>query len=393
MIEFARTTTKNWLTTILLSLGLLLSGCTQEDVDALTANNETTANSAPSTNNTSTNLSGTAATGSAIVGHIVITDANGQTISNVIINADGTFSADVTNMTPPFILSAIPDDPSLPTQYSYADATNTTVNVTPLTSLALFIANGQQDLALYANSWISLNNQITEAALETAKAQINSIFSVQYQEHGINSNTYDFFSTPFAADNTSFDAVLDSLLVNFDMTGGSFSIRVNNVPFDFNGSASPSTSIPEQPDSGTSAPGSDTSSPDSGTSASDSDDSTPDSSDPGSSDEPDSSSLSPDESDDDTAALETWELTITGTVITAGFPGEVAETTTSNLSMPATADDIEDEIIYSFAYGTVVGDVIIDVDTAEDDLVIYEVSFDTTGMSYSLIYEYTKTES
>jgi len=388
MIKFARSTTKIWLTTILLSLGLILGGCTQEDINALTANTETADTSPSASSSTNANLSGTAATGAAIVGHIVITDVNGQTNTNVVINADGTFSADVTNMSPPFILSAIPDDPTLPTQYSYADAANITVNVTPLTSLAMFIANGQQDLASFANSWISQNNQITEAGLETAKAQINSIFSAQFQEHGINSNTYDFFSTPFAADHTSFDAVLDSLAINIDMTGGSFSIKVNDVPFNFNSSAN----SPAQSDSNTPAPGTDTTDPDSGASVPGSNTSNPDSTAPDSSDDPDSdsSNVFSDDDDNDTTDLETWELTITGTVITAGFPGEVAETTTSNLSTPATADDIEDEIIFSFAYGTVEGDVIIDMDTAEDDLVIYAVSFDATGMSYSLFYTYTK---
>jgi len=386
MMQFARNLPKSWLTAILLSLGLLLGGCTQEDIDALTSSNETTATPPSPSSSTTANLSGTAATGAAMVGHIIVADANGELKTNININADGTFSADVSNMSPPFILSAIPDDATLPTQYSYADAANITVNITPLTSLAMFMANGQQDLASFANNWISQNNQITETGLETAKAQINSIFSAQFQEHGLNSNTYDFFSTPFAADHTRFDAVLDDLSIDIDMTGGSFSIKVNDVPFNFNASANADNSTSgnnsEQPDSNTTDLDSDDSDSDSNASSPDSPDS--DSSDV------DSSSGFFNDDDDDTAALETWELTITGTVMTAGFPGTVAETTTPNLSTPATADDIEDEIIYSFAYGTVESDVTIELTTDEDDLVIYEVSFDATGMSYELFYTFTK---
>lgn len=371
-MKFARATTKTWLTTIFFSLGLLLGGCTHEDVNALTAKSETTNTSPSPSSNTTANLTGTAATGAAIVGHIVITDVNGYSITNVIINDDGTFSADVTNMIPPFILTAIPDDPNLATQYSYAAEANITVNVTPLTSLAMFMASNKEDIGAIANHWIAHSSKFTKTALAAAQTQINSNFDAQFQAHGLNSSSYDFFSTPFAADNTSIDAVLDSLSIDIDMEGGSFSVKINNIPFDFNSSANSDSSSEENSEQ------------------SDSDTSTSDSPEPDITDEPADSYYLP---DDAASNSETWELTITGTVLTAGFLGEVAEMTSSNLSAPATAAEIESRIVSDFEYGTVVGDVSTDKITDESNLVVYEVSFEATGMSYSLIYEYTKAES
>ncbi len=359
---FSRTTKKYWLATVLLSLALLLGGCTEDDINALAANHEIT-NTSPIPSSSAASLSGTAATGAAIVGHIVITDVNGYTNSNVIINPDGTFNADVTNMVPPFILSAIPDDSSQATQYSYAGKANKTVNLTPLTSLALFMAYNKEDIRAIANHWVAYSNKITETVLATAQTQINSNFDAQLQAHGLNPGSYDFFTTPFTTDNTGIDAVLDSLSINIDMEAGAFSVKINNIPFDFNTGADSDNHRAAPP-----------------LEQSDTDISATDGFDQASTNEP----------DDVISIPATWQQTITGTVLTAGFQRKVAEMTTTNLSAAATAEEIETTIISEFLYGVVAGEVTTNKITAEADLVVYEVSFETTGMSYSLVYEYIK---
>lgn len=211
---------KRWhgLLAALAALGLMLSGCGG-------------GGGSDAGGGTASTLSGTAATGAAMVGHIEVTGAGGQTLGSVAINADGSFSADVTGMSGPFLLAALPDDTSLPTQYSYAAAAGVTVNVTPLTTLALFLANSQQDLAAMAASWSSA--QIDTTALATAQARINANFASQLSAQGLDPTTYDFFSAGFDTDGNGLDGMLDGLVIDVDMSGGSYSIQVGGASFSF----------------------------------------------------------------------------------------------------------------------------------------------------------------
>lgn len=187
----------------------------------------------------SSTLSGTAATGAAIVGHIEITGANGASLTNVPINSDGSYNADVSNMAAPFIIVAIPDDTSLPLQYSYAGSVNVTVNVTPLTTLAMFLANSQQDLATLVSGWNS--TMIDTMALQTAQARINANFAAQFQTQGLDETSYNFFSGNFAVDGSGFDALLDNVIIAIDMAGSAFSVQVGGAPFTFDTSIDTST--------------------------------------------------------------------------------------------------------------------------------------------------------
>jgi hypothetical protein len=181
-------------------------------------------------NVTTSTLSGTAATGVAIAGFVYVTGADGSEI-NVAINSNGSFSADVSGMTSPFMLRAVPNDTALAVQYSYAAGANATVNVTPLTTLALFLANNQQDLAAVSGSGIDT------AALVNAMAVVRSNFTAQFTAQGLDANSYDFFTTAFAANGSGFDAVLDTVHVSVDMGAGSISVTVNGSNFTFDPSA------------------------------------------------------------------------------------------------------------------------------------------------------------
>lgn len=208
---------RRWLVTLLVLLTATLSGCGDSDDDK------------KQTPSTST-LGGTAATGAPMVGYVYVTGVSGAEV-NTAINTDGSWIVEVTGMTGPFLVRAVPNDTSLPTQYSYASSANITVNVTPLTTMTLFLANGKQDLAALVSGWS--NAQINASALQTAQAQINANFASQFQAQNLDASTYDFFKTEFDTNGTGFDAVLDGILVEFDMSGGSFAVTVGGNAYNF----------------------------------------------------------------------------------------------------------------------------------------------------------------
>ena len=156
-------------------------------------------------------LIGTAATGAAIAGTVYAMDAAGVEISKVI-NADGYFRLDVRGMTAPFILKSVADNGS--ELFSYAVGTDVTANITPLTNLAMYIANGEADLGILYNSWASSYVNIDVVDIKNAQAVINANLSTQYTAFSLDPFTYDIFGTGFSANGTSLDALLDAITVN-----------------------------------------------------------------------------------------------------------------------------------------------------------------------------------
>jgi len=215
-----------WLTALIISFGLILTGCGSDSSSDGNGGGGATTNT----------LTGTAATGAAIDGYVYVVDINGSEI-NVAINTDGSFSADVSGMTAPFALRAVPNDTSLNTQFSYAASSGITVNITPMTSLAFWMAGSQSNLAGLATAaaWPDHYDVITEQNLTAAVATINANFETQLSNLGLE-NSYNFFNQSFSANNTGIDAFLDTLAINIDMTGGAFTVQVSGSSFSFNSS-------------------------------------------------------------------------------------------------------------------------------------------------------------
>jgi len=182
---------------------------------------------------TAPTISGTAATGIPIAGIVYVTDSTGTTI-NAPIDPTGNYTADITDMSPPYIISAVPNDTGLQTQYSYASGSGTT-NITPLTTLTFFNAAGidatQQDLGALASSWASLHNTISSQALAEAQAVVNANFASLFSDQGLNGNTFNIFTDSFGANGTGFDALLDQLNFIFDFVNVIFSVTVTGDPF------------------------------------------------------------------------------------------------------------------------------------------------------------------
>ncbi|MBC8211543.1 MAG: hypothetical protein H8E21_10810 [Gammaproteobacteria bacterium] len=189
--------------------------------------------STPASSNTptSTTLSGTAATGAPIAGFVYAKDATGTEV-NVATGTTGSFTLDVTGMTPPFMVRVVPDNSSA-TLYSYASAIEQIVNVTPLTNLTMFLANSSANLDVLYNTWNGAG--VTGAAVIAAQKVVNANLLAEFTAAGLSGNSYDFMTTAFAANGLGFDAVLDALKVVVNNTAGSFTLAdVSNAPLGFN---------------------------------------------------------------------------------------------------------------------------------------------------------------
>ena len=172
-------------------------------------------------------LVGTAATGAAISGTVYAMDAMGVEISKTI-NADGYFRMDVRGMTAPFILKAVADNGGADL-FSYASGTDVTVNITPLTNLAMYLANGEADPAPLYDSWASSYVNIAAADITNAQAVINANLSTQYTAFSLDPFTYDFIGARFLANGTSIDSLLDKMTVDIS-AGVSLSVTGVTMP-------------------------------------------------------------------------------------------------------------------------------------------------------------------
>lgn len=157
-------------------------------------------------------VSGTAATGAPIDGMVMAIGALGR-VASTQTAADGKFTINTTGLTPPILIKVVPGA-GQPIHYSYsATAGATTVNVTPLTSTALYLALGKKPLGALFDSWGTRNGELTAGAINQAQRVLNKNLQPEFQARGLDYRTYDFFSSPFDADRTGFDAVLDGLNV------------------------------------------------------------------------------------------------------------------------------------------------------------------------------------
>ncbi|RLL51570.1 HYR domain-containing protein [Mariprofundus sp. EBB-1] len=175
-------------------------------------------------------LSGTAATGKPIAGLVFVKDANGV-VQQIGTQVNGSFTLNATGLTPPLLLKVVPTNGSAPL-YSYASSVTQTINITPLTSLALFLGNNKADLgALYA-TWNGTG--ITAAAIASAQKTVNANFANQLRAAGVNPASYDFMTTPFTANSTGVDGFLDTLRLTINQQAGTFTTSINAAPLSFN---------------------------------------------------------------------------------------------------------------------------------------------------------------
>ncbi|MCK5002846.1 MAG: hypothetical protein KAS57_07455 [Gammaproteobacteria bacterium] len=175
---------------------------------------------------------GVAAAGAATQGTVFVVDSSGVEISKTI-NSDGSYKFDVRDMNAPFMLKTVASNGIDADLFSYAEEANVTVNITPLTNLAMFIAYSNADLSILYDSWVSAFGNIDPLVLKDAQATVNANLSTQYTAFSLDPFTYDFVATRFLTNGTSFDALLDAMTVDLS-AGISISIAgiANVLTFD-----------------------------------------------------------------------------------------------------------------------------------------------------------------
>ena len=176
----------------LLLLGtLLLGGCGNGGPTGKETAGTTTDGGTGTSGAITQTIAGTAATGAPLAGAKVTVKDNAGKTASATTGDDGTFSVNVTGMTPPFMLVAIPVSGSnLYSALPAMDMTSTNtqnVNITPVTTLVMYELNGGADPATMYNN---LGFSTLTAGAVTAKeavvrgklpaSTVNPVFSMMY---------------------------------------------------------------------------------------------------------------------------------------------------------------------------------------------------------------------
>jgi len=176
-----------------------------------------------------TTLTGTAATGAPIDGTVFVKDAKGAEKS-VATAINGSFTLEVSGMTPPYLLKVVPA--SGPALYSFANQNGQTVNLTPTTNLAMFLAYAKADLNSLYNGWDGTG--ISSAQVDSAEAIVRANLEAQITANGVDAASFNLFTSAFSANGSGIDGVLDNLRITLNIGAGSFTftdVASNNLGF------------------------------------------------------------------------------------------------------------------------------------------------------------------
>ncbi len=164
--------------------------------------------------NNSTTLSGTAATGLPIANATIsVKDKHGNKASETT-SQDGRYSVDVTSMTAPYLIK-------VGNLYSIA-TTSGNANVHPFTDMIIrnwFNVQGLDVDSVFAGTG-AMPSPPTEIEIATIELVVRQILTPYMSVANVDSSNFNLITTPFNADHTGFDAVLDTLIVTQPVTPG-----------------------------------------------------------------------------------------------------------------------------------------------------------------------------
>lgn len=184
-----------------------------------------------STNNSSPSsmkLSGTAATGNPIANAAVsLVDKTGKTASGTT-GANGSFTIDTTGLTPPFMLKVASS--STATYYSISADANatTTINITPLTDMIIrtwYQVQGTSVDTAFSNP--ATNPPPTPTEVKVISTVVQNVAEGWLQQAGVDTANFSLISTPFNANGSGVDGVINMTTV--DPATGSIIISSGTV--------------------------------------------------------------------------------------------------------------------------------------------------------------------
>ena len=178
-------------------------------------------------------LSGVAAAGAPVSGIVHVKGADGKTAS-ITINANGVYSINVTGITPPYIVYAEGTVDGTAIKIFSAGVAEGVINITPITDLILRNALGESAETAY-DTWGT--DSISGTKLAAAETVVQNQLKPVLDAAGVAADA-DLIATPFNADHTGLDAVLDVLNISYsgntatvknNYTGSSYSDDITNV--------------------------------------------------------------------------------------------------------------------------------------------------------------------
>lgn len=179
-------------------------------------------------------LTGIAAAGAPILGTVSARDSVGKLFGPAAINANGTYSLNVTNGKAPFIVQATGTvGGNIATYYSAAPVGVTVANITPFTNMVVAQAASQSPDVLFTSCVPAACTQPSTAALTTAQTNINGSISNLLTAFKVPANT-NLLTSTFTAGNVTgqspIDVLLDAITVTpVTATPTSFTITANPV--------------------------------------------------------------------------------------------------------------------------------------------------------------------
>lgn len=160
-------------------------------------------------------VSGVAATGAAVSGTIFLKDSAGHELS--VVTPDGTFTFDVSALSPPFMLKANWNGQTI---YSFSTSAGT-ANITPMTQMIVAAAANGTDLdSLYFTPSLAAYGTIA-TNLPTATTSIRDALQPLL-------STYDADIDPISGTFAANGAGMDSLLDHISVTYGSGTLSVTD---------------------------------------------------------------------------------------------------------------------------------------------------------------------
>jgi chitodextrinase len=204
-------------------------------------------------------LSGTAATGKARANVSVRIKGANNVTADVTTDSNGKYSRSVSGLTAPYLLR-VPNEAGNGFIYSVATATGT-ANVHPFTDLIIrnwYKVKGSDVETEFGGTLIAANLPTVDG-INTIKAVINEILATSLGTAGV-PPSFDLITSPFDANQTAFDKVLDDTIVTIapagnvtveavdPTTGASSTLITTSISTDLPAAAAvPDTTLPSNP--------------------------------------------------------------------------------------------------------------------------------------------------
>ncbi len=185
---------------------------TSSNICQLTMNANQTINA---TLNLSGFVSGIAASGSAVAGaSVTLRDSTGMS-SSTSTDSKGAYVLSTAGMTPPFLIQVQPSSGAKLYSVSADSSSTTTINTHPYTDLiirAWYASQGKDIDAAFLNP-VSLPAP-NPASVKLLGNATTGLIQLWLANAGVNASQFNLISSPFAADHTGLDLVLDESVVN-----------------------------------------------------------------------------------------------------------------------------------------------------------------------------------